>query len=84
MGLKLEPVRVATGSDDEEGLLVFAREHLVAVLVRLSEQHDDHGGWWFLEAGFQLVDRSEQPVFATLDDAEQWIKGRLPGGLLSD
>jgi hypothetical protein len=40
MSLRLQPVQVATGSDDTESLLVFADDFLVAVLVRLS---DDHG-----------------------------------------
>ena len=40
MSLTLQPVRVATGSD-EEGMLVFdADQRLVAVLVHLSE-----GNW---------------------------------------
>jgi hypothetical protein len=84
MTLKLEPVRVATGSNDQDGLLVFAGAVLVAVLVRLSDEHGDQEGWWFLEAGFRLVDGSDQPVFATLDDAKQWIEARLPGVRLVD
>ena len=40
MSLTLQPVRVATGSD-EEGMLVFDREQrLVAVLTRLSETNE--------------------------------------------
>lgn len=47
MNLQLQPVRVANGYD-EEGLLVFVRERLVAVLVRLSDQHAEwpaDGSW---------------------------------------
>ncbi len=53
MNLHLQPVRVRTGSD-EEGLLVFdADQRLVAVLVRLSDAHEDLGvvRQWFLETG---------------------------------
>ena len=40
MSLTLQPVRVATGSD-EEGMLVFGKEQrLVAVLTHLSEENE--------------------------------------------
>ena len=44
MSLRLQPVQVATNSDDAESRLVFADGYLVAVLVRLSEQHEDEAG----------------------------------------
>jgi hypothetical protein len=59
MKLDFRPVRVATGSDDEDGLLAFAGDRLVAVLVRLSEMHDDMAGLWFLEASFGLRDERQ-------------------------
>ncbi len=43
MSFHLQPVRVGNGYD-EEGLLVFDQEQrLVAILVRLSDQHDEPG-----------------------------------------
>jgi hypothetical protein len=52
MSLSLQPVRVATGFD-EEGMLVFdGDQRLVAVLTRLSDQNEVAPGQWFLEAGF--------------------------------
>jgi hypothetical protein len=52
MSLSLQPVWVATGSD-EEGMLVFdGDQRLVAVLTRLSDQNEVAPGQWFLEAGF--------------------------------
>jgi hypothetical protein len=78
MSFLLQPVRVGTGSD-EEGLLVFdADERLVAVLVRLSERHENLGlvGHWFLEAGFGPVDGCDYPTFADLDQAQEWIERR--------
>ena len=62
MTLTLQPVRVATGSD-EEGLLVFDRElRLAAVLTHLGEQYDGLSGHWYLEAGFGRLDRPDHPT----------------------
>ena len=77
MNLRLQPVRVATGSDDQEGQLVFADDFLVAALVRLSDQHGDDAGKWFLEAGFGRVDPIIQPLFDDLNEAQCWIAERL-------
>jgi hypothetical protein len=41
MSLQLQPVQVATGSSDHESQLVFSDGFLVAVLVRLSDQHEE-------------------------------------------
>ncbi len=41
MSLRLQPVQVSTGSPDGESQLVFHEGFLVAVLVRLSEIHDE-------------------------------------------
>lgn len=71
--LDLRPVRVGTGSADEEGRLVFAGDRLVAVLVRLSEQHEALAGQWFLEHGFGELDTLEHPTFPDLDAAREWI-----------
>ena len=77
MTLRLQPVRVATGSYDIDGQLVFADGLLAAVLVRLSGYHDDMAGMWFLEAGFGLVDTPNRPTFADLDTAQTWIEQQL-------
>ena len=77
MSLHLQPVRIATGSRDEESELVFADDHLVAVLVRLSEDHEDEADLWFLEAGFGRVDHPHPPKFADLEEAQAWIADRL-------
>ena len=80
MTLRLQPVHVATGAD-EDGHLVFAADRLVAVLVRLSALHDEMAGQWFLEAGFGRVDGGpSHPTFADLDAAQTWIEQRLAGG----
>ena len=77
MSLRLQPVQVATGSDDQESRLVFSDGFLVAVLVRLSDQHEDGAGHWFLEVGFGPLDDPRPPVFADLDAAQAWIRDRL-------
>lgn len=77
MSLRLQPVRVATDSDDQESQLVFHEGFLVAILVRLSDEHGTEAGKWFLEAGFGRVDDPNPPTFADLDAAASWITRRL-------
>ena len=79
MNFRLQPVQVATGSDDQESQLVFADGFLAAVLVKLSEQHGENWGKWFLEAGFGRVYDYRAPIFADLGEAQAWIKARLTG-----
>ncbi|KAA2236613.1 hypothetical protein [Salinarimonas soli] len=81
MSLILQPVRVATGSD-EEGMLVFAGDRLVAVLVRLTDQHAETGlaGHWFLETGFGVLDRPHEATFPDLEAAKGWVHARLRDG----
>ena len=79
--ISLKPVQVATGADGD-GMLVFDHDQrLVAVLTRLSEQHEELSGRWFLEAGFGRVDGPLHPTFADLDSAQAWIGERLAAGL---
>ena len=80
MTLRLKPVQVATGFD-EDGMLVFAGDRLVAVLVRLSEAHEDLGvaGHWHLEAGFGLGRTGKERPFPDLEAAQAWISQHLPG-----
>ena len=77
MTLTLEPVRVATGAE-EEGLLVFDQERrLRAVLVHLSAENEVAPGQWYLEAGFDGLGDRNHPTFADLDAAQSWITQRL-------
>jgi hypothetical protein len=70
MSLTLQPVRVANGHD-EEGVLVLAGERLLAVLVQLSDEHEEQGvaGRWFLETGYGRLDGPNHPTFPDLDAA---------------
>ena len=74
--MSLQPVRVGL-ADDQEGRLVFVRDVLVAVLVRLSDLHGPKAGCWFLEAGFGRLDVAEHPTFPDLGAAEAWVESRL-------
>ena len=78
MTLRLEPVQVATGHD-EDGMLVFAGDRLVAVLVQLSDAHEDLGvaGHWHLEAGFGLRLTGKEQPFPDLEAAQAWISQHL-------
>lgn len=76
MALTLQPVMVATG-EDGEGCLVFSDGWLVAVLVRLSDGHDEQSGRWFLEKGFGALDGPEPPNFDNLEDAQAWVAEHL-------
>jgi hypothetical protein len=77
MTLSVEPIRVATGFD-EEGMMVLDEEkRLVAVLVRLSDGNEVAPGQWYLETGFGRIDGGDHPLFSNLDMAQDWISQRL-------
>lgn len=78
MNLTLQPVRIETGSPDEEGCLIFADGKLLAVLVRLSAQQGDLIGRWYLEKGFGYLDGPAQPTFPDLEAAQSWVSARIP------
>jgi hypothetical protein len=71
----MQPTQLA--ADDADGLLVFSDAGLVAVLVRLSELHEDAAGQWFLEAAFGDLDRHKHAIFPDLDSAKTWIAERI-------
>jgi hypothetical protein len=76
--IEFQPVKVATGSADEEGRLVFHHGKLIAVLVRLDDaNHGPALGQWSLEAGFNGVDSVKPPLFANLTAAERWLDRQL-------
>jgi hypothetical protein len=78
MTLHLQSALVATGHD-EDGMLVFDENHrLLAVLVRLGEEHETPG-YWFLEAGLGRIHAVVPPAFASLDEAQEWIDARRRG-----
>lgn len=78
MDLTLQPILVAT-AEEGDGRLVFHDGWLVAVLVRLSAQHDEHAGFWYLEKGFGPLDGPDLPSFESLDEAKTWIADHFLG-----
>ena len=80
MALRLQPVQVATGLH-EKGMLVFAEDRLIAVLVQLSDAHEEVGlaGQWFLETGYGCLLSRMYPTFPDLDAAKTWINQRVMG-----
>jgi hypothetical protein len=80
MSFTLQPIRVATGFD-EEGMMVLDQEQrLVAVLVHLSDENEVAPGQWYLEAGFGRLDGGSHPLFSNLDLAQDWISQRVAKG----
>jgi len=77
LSFALQPVRVATGTD-EEGMLVFdGEQRLVAVLTYLSDENEIAPKHWYLETGFGALEGIDHPVFADLEQAQDWITRRL-------
>ena len=79
LSLLVQPMRVATGSADEDGRLVLANGRLVAVLVRLADEiHAGRVGSWYLEAGFgPCAAEVPSPTFGSLDAAKAWVERQL-------
>jgi hypothetical protein len=77
MSFTLQPIRVATGFDEEGMMVLDEKQRLVAVLVRLSDGNDVAPGQWYLEAGFGRIDGVNHPTFSNLDMAKEWIVQRL-------
>ena len=73
----LQPMRVATGFDEEGMMVLDEKQRLVAVLVRLSDDNEVAPGQWYFEAGFGRLDGGSHPVFSNLDMAQDWISQRL-------
>jgi hypothetical protein len=79
MSLTLQPIRVATGFDEDGMMILDDEQRLVAVLVRLADDNEVAPSQWYLEAGFGQIDGVNHPTFADLEAAEEWITQRLAG-----
>ncbi len=77
MSFSLQPVRVATGFDEEGMMVLDGEQRLLAVLVRLSDDNEVAAGQWFVEAGFGPLDGGSHLTFSNLDMAQDWISQRL-------
>ena len=70
--IEFQPVRMAMDSD-EEGRLVFVNGRLAAVAVRLSDDHGELTGQWFVEAAFGPYQRPVYPTFQEIGLLEGWV-----------
>jgi hypothetical protein len=78
MAIDRQDVSVDTQSEDEQGCLLFSEGKLVAVLVRLANHvHGSDRGAWYLEAGFGRCATILPPLFATVDEAEVWVRRQV-------
>jgi len=77
MTFTFQPIRVATGFDEEGMMVLDEEQRLVAVLVRLSDGNEVASGQWYLEAGFGRIDGINHPTFSNLDMVRDWISQRL-------
>lgn len=72
MTLTVQHVGLANG-EDCEGAFVFADGLLMAVLSRLSLQHGNSQGRWFLECGFGAVSGCHEE-FQDIAAATAWLE----------
>jgi hypothetical protein len=79
MSLTLQPIRVATGFDEEGVLVLDEEQRLVAVLVRLSDTNEVAPGQWYVEAKFDVLEGLGHPTYADLDAAQEGIVQHLAG-----
>lgn len=80
MSLTLQPIRVATGFDEEAMMVLDEEQRLVAVLVRLSDGNKVARWQWHLEAGFGQIDEINHLAFSNLAKAQDWIGQHLARG----
>lgn len=73
----VQALKIATESEDEDGVLVSADERAIAILVRLeAAYHGKDRGKWHLEAGFGRCAAAAPSTFPCLSDALRWIAMR--------
>ncbi len=79
MTLTLQPIRVATGFDEDGVMVLDEEQRLLAVLVRLSDDNEVAPGQWYLEAKFGVLDGLGHPTYPDLDAAQEVIARHLAG-----
>jgi hypothetical protein len=74
--IRVEPVKLPADFGDDEGVLVFRDDVLLAVLSRLGEMHEDLAGHWYVEAYFPDQNSGHPPVtFRSLKEARLALGG---------
>ncbi|MFC1459522.1 hypothetical protein ACETIH_23055 [Microvirga arabica] len=77
MILTLQPIRVATGFDEEGMLVLDEEQRLLAVLTHLSDRYEGLSGQWYLEAKFGALEGLGQPTYPDLDAVQEGIAQHL-------
>lgn len=73
--IRVEPVSLPDQFGDDEGMLVFRDDVLLAVLSRLGDLHGDMEGRWHIEAYFAgLKDPVMPDTFESLDEAKDALQ----------
>lgn len=75
--IRFEPVTLDTCFGDNDGMLVYCENRLLAVLSCLGPLHDELAGQWFIEASFRQLAVSSSTTFETLDHVEAIIRQAL-------
>jgi hypothetical protein len=70
-------VRLASGTSDQEGLLIYAHGELAMVLVRLDDwSHGRNRGHWLVKAAFGDCSDAGPGLFNSPESAEEWAHRR--------
>ena len=80
MTIIFQPMRIATGFDEEGMLVLDERERLLAVLTHLSDENEVSPGQWYLEAGFGRLNGIKHPTFTDLDAVHERVGQRVARG----
>jgi hypothetical protein len=70
---EMQPVRLRTGTKDQDGRLIFIEGDLVAVIVLLADEiHEQDRGLWSMEADFRIAGPAP-PLFNSPYEAVSWL-----------
>ena len=72
--IRFEPVALDAAFGDNDGMLVYCENRLLAVLSCLGPLHDELAGRWFIEASFRELGIVASTTFETLDHLETTIR----------
>ena len=72
VAVEFQAVTLDGRSRDNEGVLVFRAERLMAILTRLSGIHGDHEGCWFIETLYGELPTPPDRILPDLAAAETW------------
>ena len=75
MHISIQPVRLDTPDSDNEGVMIFRGDCLVAVASRLSDLHGGLSGRFFIEAVFGPRDLHVGATFAGEEELRRWAEG---------